>query len=63
MKDAAKGIINEYNIERDDGQLDSLQVSDYVVPILEWDESERLGIQKRPDGKFQESTREKVLHM
>jgi SAM-dependent methyltransferase len=45
MRDAASGIAGEYHIERDDGRLDSLQVLDYIAPLLEWDEPERLGIQ------------------
>jgi SAM-dependent methyltransferase len=45
MKDAASGIAGEYYVERNDGRIDSLQVLDYITPLLEWDEPERLGIQ------------------
>ena len=45
MKDAADGIEGDYYIERDDGRVETLPVGDYVKPLLEWDDSERLGIQ------------------
>ena len=45
MKDAAAGVQGEYYIERDDGRIETLPVSDYVLPLLQWDERERLGIQ------------------
>ena len=45
MKDAAKGETGEYNIERDDGKVNAHTISDYTGTILDWNESERLGIQ------------------
>lgn len=45
MKDAADGIDGEYFIERDDGRVETLPVLDYMKPLLEWDNQERLGIQ------------------
>lgn len=45
MRDAALGISGEYYIERDDGRLETLSTLDYVRPILEWNELERLAIQ------------------
>jgi SAM-dependent methyltransferase len=45
MWDAANGIEDEYYIERDDGRVESLQVANYIEPLLQWDEPERLGIQ------------------
>ena len=44
MKDAANGISGEYYIERDDGRIETLQVSDYVSPLSDWSETERLAI-------------------
>lgn len=45
MRDAARGISGEYYIERDDGIINSHPVTDYNIPLLDWDEPERLGIQ------------------
>ena len=45
MKDAADGIEREYNIERSDGREETHPVSDYMLPLLQWDDLERLGIQ------------------
>ena len=45
MKDAAKGETGEYYIERDDGRIDTHAVNDYTGTLLDWSESERLGIQ------------------
>jgi len=45
MKDAVDGIAGEYCIERDDGRVETLPVIDYLKPLLEWDDQERLGIQ------------------
>jgi len=45
MIDAAAGVAGEYTIERDDGLIDTLQVLDYIRPLLEWSECERLAIQ------------------
>jgi len=45
MKDAVNGIAGEYYIERDDGRVETLPVIDYLKPLLEWDDQERLGIQ------------------
>ena len=44
MKDAADGITGEYYIERDDGRIETLQVSDYINPFDKWSEVERLAI-------------------
>lgn len=44
MKDAANGISREYYIERDDGRIETHQVSDYVSPLSDWSEIERLAI-------------------
>ncbi len=44
MKDAAAGIEGQYQIERDDGHFDTLEVSNYISPIEEWLEVERLAI-------------------
>lgn len=45
MKDAVNGIEGDYYIERDDGRIETLPVGDYMKPLLEWDDRERLGIQ------------------
>jgi SAM-dependent methyltransferase len=45
MKDAVNGIEGEYFIERDDGRVETNVVSDYIKPLLQWDDLERLGIQ------------------
>ena len=45
MMDAVNGIEGEYYIERDDGRVETLPVGDYLKPLLQWDEQERLGIQ------------------
>ncbi len=45
MKDAADGIKGEYFIERDDGREVNYPVSDYMRPLLQWNDLERLGIQ------------------
>ncbi|MFW9960359.1 MAG: class I SAM-dependent methyltransferase [Candidatus Thorarchaeota archaeon] len=45
MMDAATGVAGEYTIERDDGRIETLQVLDYIRPLLEWPECERLAIQ------------------
>jgi len=50
MKDAADGVIGEYYIEREDGRLETLQVSDYISPFDEWSELEQLAI-KHVSGK------------
>ncbi len=44
MKDAAAGVSGEYYIERDDGRVETLQLSDYLSPFTEWSESERLAM-------------------
>jgi len=44
MKDAVNGIVGEYTIERDDGRVETLQVSDYNKSFSEWDELERQAI-------------------
>ena len=45
MKDAAAGVQGEYFIERDDGREENYPVSDYMRPLLQWNDRERLGIQ------------------
>ena len=45
MKDAVDGIQAEYDIEREDGRVETHPVSDYILPLLQWDDLERLGIQ------------------
>lgn len=45
MMDAATGVAGEYTIEREDGRIETLQVLDYIRPLLEWSECERLAIQ------------------
>lgn len=50
MKDAANSITGEYIIERDDGRIETLQVSDYKKSFSEWDELERKAI-KHAKGK------------
>ncbi|MGY5880325.1 MAG: class I SAM-dependent methyltransferase [Candidatus Thorarchaeota archaeon] len=45
MKDAVDGIQAEYDIEREDGSVETHPVSDYILPLLQWDDLERLGIQ------------------
>ncbi|MFW9963746.1 MAG: class I SAM-dependent methyltransferase [Candidatus Sifarchaeia archaeon] len=44
MRDAADGISGEYTVERDDGRVETLQVSYYIKPFSEWDELERQAI-------------------
>lgn len=44
MKDAADAVFGEYFIEREDGRLETLMVSDYRAPFSEWSEVERLAI-------------------
>jgi len=44
MRDAAAGIEGQYFLERDDGYVDTLEVSSYISPIEKWDEAERLAI-------------------
>lgn len=50
MRDAAEGVSGEYVIEREDGRIETLQVSDYVKLFSEWDELERQAI-KHAKGK------------
>ena len=50
MKDAADGVTGEYYIEREDGRVETLQVSDYIIPFDEWSELERLAV-KHMSGK------------
>ncbi len=45
MKDAARGKLGEYYIERDDGRIDIRSINNYTKTILDWSEPERLGIQ------------------
>jgi SAM-dependent methyltransferase len=45
MKDAVAGKEGRYYIEREDGRIETLDVSDYIKTILDWDDLERLGIQ------------------
>jgi len=45
MRDSVRGIQGESYIERDDGLIDTHSVSEYIRPLAEWTESERLGIQ------------------
>lgn len=44
MRDAAAGVEGQYYIERDDGQVETLEVSGYMSPIEKWGEEERLAI-------------------
>ena len=44
MKDAVDGISGKYYIERDDGRVETLEVSDYIKPFSEWPEVEKLAI-------------------
>ncbi|MFX1579503.1 MAG: class I SAM-dependent methyltransferase [Promethearchaeota archaeon] len=50
MKDAADGISGKYYIERDDGRVETLEVSDYIKPFSEWPEVEKIAI-KYVNGK------------
>ena len=50
MRDAAAGISGHYTIEREDGRVETLEVSDYRKPMEEWWEVERLAI-KHVKGK------------
>ena len=44
MRDAAAGIEGQYTIEREDGKVETLEVSDYLKPVEEWLEVECLAI-------------------
>ena len=44
MKDAADGISGKYYIEREDGRVETLEVSDYIKPFSDWPEVEKLAI-------------------
>jgi SAM-dependent methyltransferase len=44
MKDAGNGVSSEYFIERDDGRVETLQVSSYVSTFESWEEHERLAL-------------------
>ena len=44
MIDAATGVSGQYIVERDNGRLETLEVSDYTQIFLEWSEVERLAI-------------------
>ena len=44
MRDAAAGVSGQYIIERDDGRVETLEVSDYIKPFSEWDPLERQAI-------------------
>ena len=44
MRDAAAGVTGQYTIERDDGYAETLEVSDYIKPLEEWSEPERIAI-------------------
>jgi SAM-dependent methyltransferase len=44
MRDAATGVSGQYIIERDDGRVETLEVSDYAQIFPEWSEVERLAI-------------------
>jgi SAM-dependent methyltransferase len=44
MQDASEGQMAEHKIERDDGFVTDSQGRQYVAPIEEWQESERLAI-------------------
>lgn len=50
MRDAAAGISGQYTIEREDGKVETLEVSDYIRPVEEWMEVERLAI-KHANGR------------
>ena len=50
MKDAVDDVTGQYYIERDDGRVETLEVSDYIKPYSEWSEIEQLAI-KRARGK------------
>lgn len=45
MKDAVAVVEGEYFIERDDGREEHYPVSDYMLPLLHWNDLERLGVQ------------------
>ncbi|MFW9809257.1 MAG: class I SAM-dependent methyltransferase [Candidatus Thorarchaeota archaeon] len=44
MKDASDGVSGEYYIERDDGRIETLKVSDYTLQFSEWSEVERIAM-------------------
>jgi SAM-dependent methyltransferase len=44
MRDVAAGISGQYTIERDDGRVETLEMSDYIAPFEEWEEAEKLAI-------------------
>ncbi|MFW9788435.1 MAG: class I SAM-dependent methyltransferase [Candidatus Thorarchaeota archaeon] len=50
MRDAANGVTGKYHIERDDGRVETLEVSDYIQPVSEWSEIEQIAI-KHAKGK------------
>ncbi|MFW9806057.1 MAG: class I SAM-dependent methyltransferase [Candidatus Thorarchaeota archaeon] len=50
MMDAVDGISGTYYIEREDGKVETLEVSDYTKPYSEWPEIEKIAI-KQARGK------------
>ncbi|MHA1637488.1 MAG: class I SAM-dependent methyltransferase [Candidatus Thorarchaeota archaeon] len=46
MRDALRGVASDYVLERDDGYINSADGTQYVAPISEWWESEKLAILK-----------------